>query len=203
MKLTELLQDKKVHDGLAIFGSQYAKRMLEHHYDEIMNSSVGRKLKKLDRPTKLGIEAALNFLAAFVLTKEEALTNQTWKKFVFEILSDAPAEFNKRLLNGTNPVSAPVAQDGQIALELLTCLDEESQDKLLRWLQQAGEKERQEMANKLSQKVSAAGIASSMASDMPPSQNPSKSPSLLSDLAGSMSRLNERLEQRRRKKASN
>lgn len=186
-----------MQNGLAIFGSLYAKRMLESHYDEMMNSAAGQKLKKLDRPTKLGIEAALNFLAAFVLSKEEALANQPWKKFVFEVLSDAPAEFNRRLLNGKNHTPAPVAQEGQIALESLTGLDEETQQKLIRWIQHADEKERQNMADNLSQEVSAAGTGNSKASDTSSSQSPPKSPSLLSDLAGSMSRLNDRLERRR------
>lgn len=69
MTLTQLLHDRQMQDGLAVFGSLYARRMLESSYDQLMNTGPGLKLKNFNRPTKLGIEAALNLLAAYVSTK--------------------------------------------------------------------------------------------------------------------------------------
>lgn len=205
MKLTELLHDKRMHDGLAVFGSLYARRMLESRYDQVMNTASGQKLKSLNRPTKLGIEAALNFLAAYVSTKEATLTNQPWKKFAFEVLMDAPAELNKRLLNGKEHTSAPIVQEEQIALESLGRLDEDSQAKLLAWLRCAGEQERQQMADHLSKQVSMqadkSAATGSTTGQPEPSQTRPKSPSLLSGLAGSMARLNDKLERRRGKES--
>jgi hypothetical protein len=192
MKLTELLKDERMQNGLAVFGSLYAKRMLEGRYDQVMNTAAGQKLKSLDRPTKLGIEAALNFLAAYASTKETTLINQPWKKFVFEVVRDAPAELNKRLLNGKEHAPAPVATEEQIALESLGRLDSDSQQKLMDWLRSAGDKERQQMAEHLSNEVSAQAAP-------PPARV--KSPSLLSDFAGGLSRLNESLERRRGQEA--
>lgn len=83
------------------------------------------------------------------------MTNQPWKKLVFQVLTDAPAELNKRLLNGREHTAKPVIRQEQIALESLSQLDEDcTTAKLLAWLRHAGGQDRQNMADYLSNQVS-------------------------------------------------
>jgi hypothetical protein len=74
MTLTQMLQDEQLSDGLAVFGSLYAKQMMEAQYDRFMTTWAGQRLDGLSRPAKLGIEAALNLLAAYASTKLVSLT---------------------------------------------------------------------------------------------------------------------------------
>lgn len=196
--LTDILKDERIHDGLALFGSLYARRLLEDPYDRLMNTPVAEKLKALNRPTKLGIEAAVNLLAACVSSNEAALTDKPWKKFAFEVLMDAPSELNKRLLNGEHggqPVPDSISKEEKAALHTLRELDPYTTETLLAWLRTAGSDERQKLVEYLASLVPNAKPAPST-----PVNAARTSPRLLADFAKRLSSVNETLEQQRKPK---
>jgi hypothetical protein len=215
MKLDKLIQDEKLRRGAAVFASSYAKRMLESRYDHLMETSGGRKLKDLNRPTKLGIEAALNLLAGYLATKEATQSDPMWKQVAYEILSDAPSEFSKRLLNGQphgqshpSDQNRPVHEASETALEAFRQLKPDSLEHMMAWLRSSGEADRQQFADYLAGLVhrqqpaapecpspsSAGGVRSQSAQS---ATGEKVSASLLSDVARTLGRINDHIESRR------
>jgi hypothetical protein len=218
---TQILQDPRFRDGLAVFGSSYTKRMLEGQYDKLISSAVGQRLYNLGRPTKLGIEAALNLLAAYISTNETALTDTAWKKFAYQVVMDAPSEIAKRLLNGPGAQStraseasdASISGEQQLAWETLRQLEPQTLEDLLTWLRGASDADRRQLADYLSRLVENQGPKSSVDSEnasnagaLPTPSSVPREPrarraSLVSDLGKGMARLNEKLERRAAKRA--
>lgn len=199
-----------MQDGLAVFGSMYARRLLEDPYDRLMSTSVGEKLKNLNRPTQLGIEAAVNLLAAWKSQSETSLTDTPWKKFAYEVIMDAPSELNKRILNGSKNKGrrGPVSNEEKAALDALRRLDSHTTNALLEWISTAGDDEREKLVDYLANLVPnvkaeagkhVQGKATAREPQAcPPAKMAGESPSLLADLAKNLNRLSEKLEQRRK-----
>jgi hypothetical protein len=216
MKLDKLIQDEKLRRGAAVFASSYAKRMLEDRYDRLMETRAGKELKKLNRPTKLGIEAAVNLLAGYLATKEVTQSDPIWKQVAYEILSDAPSEFSKRLLNGQPHAQSNISlqdpavhEESETALEALRQLKPDTLEHMLAWLRSSGEADRQQFADYLAslvqgeQPVAAEGPAPgsteglrSQAAQGATSEKATAS--LLSGVARKLGRINDHIESRRR-----
>ena len=214
MRLDKLIQDEKLRRGAAIFASSYAKRMLESRYDCLMETPGGRKLKELNRPTKLGIEAMLNLLAGYLASKEATRSDPMWKQVAYEILSDAPSEFSKRLLNGQpqgqshlSREEGAVHEESETALEALRQLKPDSLEHMLAWLRSSDEADRHQFADFLANLVQreqpvapefpSPGSGGGVSSQPPQATTRANvTGSLLSDVARKLGRISERIESR-------
>jgi len=221
MTIAKMLEDKRIGGGLAVFASLYAKRMMEGQYDRLLTTSAGKQLHALSGPTKLGIEAALNLLAALASTQESALTDKAWKKFAYEVLLDAPPEIAKRLLNGPKAEElqssvrpdTPISSEQQAAWETFRQLEPQTMESLLGWLRSADASDRQQLADYLvklveDQRTERPAVARQdpegnvrAAPSPAPTSTPTKKPGILWDLARSMANMNEALERRSAKKS--
>jgi len=125
----------KVMRGLAVFGSGYAKRIMNPHYDRLMETEFGQKLRRLDDKYRYGLEAGLHALGAVI---EQVLPDDK-PAFMFfkQVLEDAPAEIARRLITnvrGTLQMAVQNAktQEARMAITSLLELDDESLKEMLR-----------------------------------------------------------------------
>jgi hypothetical protein len=134
--------DQKNANFVAVVLSSYAKRVLETRYDELFKTELGERAKGLDPATKYLIEGGLYAALAYGDTKFP--DDKPWKKFLFEVLKDAPSELSKRLINGVKAEAAdhaPPANDkgDTSALQRVLAMDDEALAILMRWGADASE----------------------------------------------------------------
>lgn len=128
--------DEKTANFVAVMLSGYAKRVLESRYDDLFSTELGERAKRLDPATKYLIEGGL--YAALAYGDGKFPDNQPWKKFVFEILKDAPSELSKRLINGVRDEAAGALMGAQgtpttAALQSVLALEDEALAIMIRW----------------------------------------------------------------------
>ncbi len=137
--------DDKVLNGFALFASGYSKRMMQGRYGSFMGSDMGKKLLGLSRPSKLGLEAAMNGIMAFLGTREREIGSTPFRKYLFEVIKDAPSEISKRLLNHTPTVNTDhelVASSQKAVAESLLELDDATLTAFLTWATNSTTQER-------------------------------------------------------------
>jgi hypothetical protein len=144
--------DEKTLNLLAVFASGYAKRWMESNYDRLMRTAVGEKLSSLGPIQKHAIEAGLYALMAFADQKLKADT--PLKKFLTEVVKDAPPEIAKRLINGAKGELKADAEhlqslEEKLAVQTLLELDVQTLTSLLEWLANSDSQERHEIAARL------------------------------------------------------
>lgn len=134
--------DQKSANFVAVVLSSYAKRVLESRYDELFRSELGERAKSLEPATKYLIEGGL--YAALAYGDAKVPDDKPWKKFLFEVLKDAPSELSKRLINGvkveaaTHAAAASDSGDAS-ALQRVLAMDDEALAILMRWGTEANE----------------------------------------------------------------
>lgn len=134
--------DQKSANFVAVVLSSYAKRVLESRYDELFRSALGERAKSLEPATKYLIEGGL--YAALAYGDAKLPDDRPWKKFLLEILKDAPSELSKRLINGVKVeaaahTSAAVDSGDASALQRVLAMDDEALAILMRWGAEANE----------------------------------------------------------------
>ncbi len=134
--------NEKSANFVAVVLSSYAKRILESRYDDLFKTELAARAKQLDPTTKYAIEAGL--YAALAYGDQKFPGDKPWKKFLFEVVKDAPSEISKRLINGVKKEGATDAaaqgdQDDAVALRRVLSLDDESLAILMRWGAEATE----------------------------------------------------------------
>jgi hypothetical protein len=208
MNFGDLIKDDRIRHGASVFASLYAKRLLERHYDETISTSLGQKLYRLDRPTKLGIEAALYAVTAYLVRNEDPRNGPPWKSFLLELLKDAPAEFSKRMLNGEPAVASAetnLPETGALAaLEALQGVSTDTLNELAAHLRTLDQEGRRKFANQIAalveQEVSRDRAAEETQQSCRTPGTGKHTPSLTSHLASSLRSINERLENRGRRR---
>lgn len=144
--------DEKDFNAVAVFASGYAKRILDQHYDKLEDTDVGRKLKALDPKLKYGIEAGLYALMTYV--DQKFVANTPLKKFVKEVIKDAPPEIAKRMLSDlradlSSDAAHSTQPEGRTALECLLSLDDAALASMLGWIASVAPADAQHTAQSL------------------------------------------------------
>ncbi|MEK7506582.1 MAG: hypothetical protein AAB566_00815 [Patescibacteria group bacterium] len=123
---------------LAFLSSGYTKMLLEKPYDELFQTELGIKLKRLGLVSKNAMVVVLGLLAFFL---EQKLSDDTVLKKMFkEVATDAWPEFSKRLLNGFTDFlvsrSAAASDKEKAVIDQLSQTKSEDLDDLLTGLAQ-------------------------------------------------------------------
>lgn len=127
---------QKVLNGLAVFSTGYLKRMLEHHYDELFETDLGKRLMALDPKAKYALEAGLYALMAYA--DQSIASSSPLRILIKELGKDAPSEICSRLMDGvkeqikTDAKKSANPSDRKLAQSLLA-LDDSALLELLRW----------------------------------------------------------------------
>lgn len=129
--------NESIDRGAAVVAASYLKRWLERHYDSMMDSPIGERLKQLDPKSKYGIEAALYVLTAVLDHKLDDSTPM--KALVSNVAMDFGPEIAKRILDGDSMGGQTTersfgAEGGDLLLEMMIHLPEASLAELLNWL---------------------------------------------------------------------
>ncbi len=138
---------------LPVFAANYAKRFLEHVYDNAFQTELGRRLSAMGKSRKYAVEFGLNLLTAFF--EDRLAENTKLKEFVKEVGVDIGPEISKRMINGVAEArkeilaSAKTVEEGEIAQVLLELEDEELFN-LLGWLYEKPAGELAMLLNRLS-----------------------------------------------------
>lgn len=124
----------------AIVAAQDAKRRLERLYDQLSDTKVVKKLKTLPKAQKILV--GLGLYAAGIPAEERLPDDNPVALFVKEILTDAPAEIARRVINGETKIdhAPPQIQTTEISAE----------EKLIDIALEMGEEERKELTAWLS-----------------------------------------------------
>jgi hypothetical protein len=111
---------KERSDSLALFISNYLKRMLEESYNQFGKSKICQMLKSQNSAVKYAIEAMLYSLSVFL--NQEVSQNSVFKRVLVEIGTDAAPELAKRIINGAKQqlqeTNAPT-EDKKLAAKIL------------------------------------------------------------------------------------
>ncbi len=119
---------------LPVFAANYAKRFMEHVYDNAFDTPIGQKLIAVGESKKYAVEFGLNLLTAFF--EDRLAENTKLKKFVKEVGIDVAPEISKRMINGVRDevlAGAATNEEKELAGILLALEDKELID-LLNWL---------------------------------------------------------------------
>ena len=88
----------KIKNRIAMVLAGYSKRYLEDVYNRAFHTTIGQRLKNMPRAAIFSTELALYLLNALLV---ERLRDDTpLMKLLSEIITDAPSEISKRLING-------------------------------------------------------------------------------------------------------
>ena len=143
---------QKMLNGLAVFSTGYIKRLLEHSYDDIFQTELGKRLIALDPKAKYAFEAGLYALMAYA---DQSITDSSPLKILIkELGKDVPSEICSRLLDGvkeqiqTDGDKADNPSDRKLAQALLT-LDNTTLLELLRWSSTMEENKRADLLEML------------------------------------------------------
>ncbi len=135
---------------LPVFAANYAKRFLEHVYDNAFDTPLGQKLAAMGKSKKYAVEFGLNLLTAFF--EDRLAENTKLKKFVKEVGIDMAPEISKRMINGAREevlASAGTAEEREMAQVLLGLEDKELIG-LLNWLYEKPAAEKMSVLGQLS-----------------------------------------------------
>ncbi|HXV26572.1 MAG TPA: hypothetical protein VD862_00875 [Candidatus Paceibacterota bacterium] len=80
--------------------SGYARRLLDPQYDRLGDAEIGQQLRALPRGEKRTLELILHTVGAVL---DHTMSERgTARKFLKDVLADAPSELASRLMNGGN-----------------------------------------------------------------------------------------------------
>ena len=135
---------------LPVFAANYAKRFMEHVYDNAFQTPLGRKLVAIGKSKKYAVEFGLNLLTAFF--EDRLAENTKLKKFVKEVGIDVAPEISKRMINGAREeVLASAATDEEKELaRILLALEDKELIELLNWLYEKPVTEKMSVLGQLS-----------------------------------------------------
>ncbi|MCC6695762.1 MAG: hypothetical protein IT365_09045 [Candidatus Hydrogenedentes bacterium] len=129
------MDEAKLSQALGSFLSGYIRRMLEAHYDKLVETDLGQTITHLPLSTRYGIEAGLYGLLALldIVMKDDSLLRKVAK----DVISDAPSEISKRIINGAKSSSGRMEgydkEDVAIVLRSFLALKEEDRETILLW----------------------------------------------------------------------
>ena len=135
---------------LPVFAANYAKRFMEHVYDEAFQTSFGQRLAAMGKSRKYTVEFALNLLSAFF--EDRLAENTKLAKFVKEVGIDAAPEISKRLINGVKGeilASAKTEEEKELA-QILFRLEDKELFEALNWLYEKSASEKAIILSQLS-----------------------------------------------------
>ncbi len=193
---------------LPVFAANYAKRFLEHVYDNAFDTPLGQKLAAMGKSKKYAVEFGLNLLTAFF--EDRLAENTKLKKFVKEVGIDVAPEISKRMINGAKEeILAGAATDEEKELAgILLALEDKELIELLNWFYEKPAAEMMAVSGQLSL-MSAEQIARLMRFStedrekffgvLDPRSRPKKGRGALGMMADDINKLNERLEKSHRK----
>lgn len=139
------MADDKLLHALASFSTGYVKRWMEGRYDQIMQTNPAQRLMQMNAPARYGIEAALYALMAFVDQRWQA--DSPLQKAVKSVVTDAPPELAKRLVNGFREGlvhggrAASGPQEAAVR-ETLLSLDDAQLATMLKWYAETKQEDR-------------------------------------------------------------
>lgn len=94
----EIKLSDKALNRIAMVVAGYSKRSLEGVYNEASHTAIAQRLKSMPRVAIFSTELALYILGALLV---ERLGDDTpLMKLLTEVITDAPSEISKRLING-------------------------------------------------------------------------------------------------------
>lgn len=196
---------------MPVFAANYAKRFMEHVYDNAFATPLGQKLAAMGKSKKYAVEFGLNLLTAFF--EGRLAENTKLKKFVKEVGIDVAPEISKRMINGVrDEVLASAGTDEEKELVgILLALEDKELIELLNWLYEKPVSEKTTVLGQLSL-MSAEQIVRLMRFSTEDREkffgilNPKPQPEetgrgVLGLMADDINKLNEKLEESRRKEA--
>ncbi|OHB17761.1 MAG: hypothetical protein A2734_02795 [Parcubacteria group bacterium RIFCSPHIGHO2_01_FULL_40_30] len=135
---------------LPVFAANYAKRFMEHVYDNVFQTPFGQKLVAMGKSKKYAVEFGLNLLTAFF--EDRLAENTKLKKFVKEVGIDVVPEISKRMINGAREEilgSAKTLEEKEI-VQILFGLEDKELFGLLGWFYEKSASELMAISSQLS-----------------------------------------------------
>ncbi len=190
------MPDDALSRRFATFLSGYGRRWMESHYDRLMLSPAGQKLRDLDRRQTYVLEVGLYALMAYV--EDRWTPGSPFLLAAKKVAMDAPPEVAKRLLNGIREtaradIGKEQSEERRAAIANLLALEDEDLLSLVAWVASSSPEDRRNLARRPSESC----LYGRTTEDPERASSLSLADEMLSDLRDLQLRL-ERRQQRRR-----